>query len=74
MTPSAIPIVKHSLTAFDSRQARELAGRALLATSAVEVHALLDPLAEAMHRAAVSRPGLDGEDFTGAAPKRPPAS
>jgi phosphotransferase system enzyme I (PtsI) len=60
MTPSAIPIVKRSLTAFDSRQARDLARRALAAASAAAVHAELEPLAEAMHLAAVAGPDLAG--------------
>jgi phosphotransferase system enzyme I (PtsI) len=75
MTPSAIPVVKRSLTTFNSRQARELAGRALTAASAAEVHALLEPLAEAMHQAAVAAPPeITGRDSSDATLKGPPAS
>jgi phosphoenolpyruvate-protein phosphotransferase (PTS system enzyme I) len=48
MTPSAIPAVKHGLAALDSRQAAELARRALRAGSADAVHAVLEPLALTM--------------------------
>jgi phosphotransferase system enzyme I (PtsI) len=54
MTPSAIPVVKRSLATFDSGQAKELARRALAAHSAEDVHAILEPMAEAMHHAAVT--------------------
>lgn len=53
MTPAAIPIVKRSLGTFDTRLAAEVARRALRAASADDVAALLAPVAEAMHRAAV---------------------
>jgi hypothetical protein len=53
MTPSAIPIVKRGLAAVDSRQAATVALAALRARSVDEVDALLAPLADAMHRAAV---------------------
>lgn len=48
MTPAAIPVVKRSLRAVDSRQARRVAREAVLARSAEDVHALLAPLAAAM--------------------------
>jgi phosphotransferase system enzyme I (PtsI) len=48
MTPAAIPVVKHSLSALDSRQAADLARRALRAGSVDAVHAILEPLAETM--------------------------
>jgi phosphoenolpyruvate-protein phosphotransferase (PTS system enzyme I) len=48
MTPSAIPAVKHGLAALDSRQAADLARRALRADSVDAVHAVLEPLALTM--------------------------
>jgi phosphoenolpyruvate-protein kinase (PTS system EI component) len=56
MTPSAIPIVKRSLTTYDTQQARDLAHAALAATTVAAVQALLEPFAEAMRRAAVAGP------------------
>jgi phosphotransferase system enzyme I (PtsP) len=53
LTPAAIPLLKHSLGAIDSRQARTVARRALRAHSADEVEQMLLPVAEAMHRAAL---------------------
>ena len=53
MTPAAIPIVKRGLAALDSRQAADAARRALRARSVDEVDAVLAPMADAMHRAAV---------------------
>jgi phosphotransferase system enzyme I (PtsI) len=53
MTPAAIPIVKRGLAALDGRQAAEAARRALRARSVDEVDAVLAPMADAMHRAAV---------------------
>jgi phosphotransferase system enzyme I (PtsI) len=53
MTPAAIPVVKRALSALDSRQAAEIARRAVRARSAEEVNALLEPVAEAMHQAAL---------------------
>ena len=74
MTPSAIPIVKRSLTTYDTRQAHELARRALAATTASAVHALLEPFAEAMRRAAVAGPPeLTGPSSIDAPLKRPSA-
>src|SRR5262249_24448918 len=55
MTPAAIPIVKRGLGALDGRQAAEVARRALRARSIDEVDALLAPMADAMHRAAVDQ-------------------
>jgi len=53
MTPAAIPIVKRGLAALDGRQAADAARRALRARSVDEVDAVLAPMADAMHRAAV---------------------
>jgi phosphotransferase system enzyme I (PtsI) len=53
MTPAAIPVAKRALSALDSKQAAEIARRALRARSADEVNALLEPVAEAMHQAAL---------------------
>lgn len=53
MTPAAIPIVKRGLAAVDGRQAATVALAALRARSVDEVDALLAPLADAMHRAAI---------------------
>jgi phosphoenolpyruvate-protein phosphotransferase (PTS system enzyme I) len=53
MTPAAIPIVKRGLAAVDGRQAASIALATLRARSVDEVDALLAPLADAMHRAAV---------------------
>ena len=53
MTPTAIPIVKRGLAAIDGRQAADAARRALRARSVDEVDAVLAPMADAMHRAAV---------------------
>ena len=52
MATSAIPIVKQSLRAIDSRDAASLARRALRAESGDEVRALLKPLAAAMRQVA----------------------
>ena len=52
MSPAAIPVVKRSLATLDSRLAARIARQALRATSPDAVHALLEPVAEAMHRAA----------------------
>jgi len=54
MTPSAIPVVKRSLAALDSRDAATMARRALRARSAEEVMTLLGPVADVLHRAAVA--------------------
>jgi phosphotransferase system enzyme I (PtsI) len=59
MAPSAIPVVKQVLAALDSRQATETARRARRAESRDAAQALIEPLADAMHRsiaAAVPRP------------------
>ena len=53
MTPAAIPIVKRGLAALDGRQAADAARRALRARSVDDVDAVLAPMADAMHRAAV---------------------
>jgi phosphotransferase system enzyme I (PtsI) len=52
MSPGAIPVVKRSLATLDTRLAARIARQALRATSSDAVHALLEPVAEAMHRAA----------------------
>ena len=57
MTPSAIPIVKRALLAVDSRDAARVARAATRASSPDAVHRLLEPMAEAMHRAAVTGTG-----------------
>jgi phosphotransferase system enzyme I (PtsI) len=54
MTPAAIPMVKRALLAVDSRAAAVIARAATRATSPDGVHALLEPMADAMHRAAVA--------------------
>jgi phosphotransferase system enzyme I (PtsI) len=50
MTPAAIPIVKRGMAALDTREAAVAARRALRAASPDDVHALLEPIADAMHR------------------------
>jgi phosphotransferase system enzyme I (PtsI) len=52
MTPAAIPVLKRSLQAIDSRAAEAIARRAARAPTADDVQRLLEPLAEAMQRAA----------------------
>jgi phosphotransferase system enzyme I (PtsI) len=59
VTPSAIPVLKQSLATLEVAVARDVARRALRARSADEVHDILTPVAEAMHRAAVEA-GTDG--------------
>jgi phosphotransferase system enzyme I (PtsI) len=54
MTPAAIPVVKRGLGTLDSRTAAEAARLAVHARSADEVHRVLEPIADAMHRAAVA--------------------
>lgn len=51
MTPAALPVVKRSLRAVDSRLARTCAKEALRAETAEDVHRLLAPLADVMHAA-----------------------
>ncbi len=53
VTPSAIPVLKQSLATLTLSVARDVARRALRARSADEVQAILTPVADAMHRAAV---------------------
>jgi phosphotransferase system enzyme I (PtsI) len=55
MAPAAIPMVKRSLTAVDSRQAQQVARQAVRAGGVDEVQTLIAPLAEALvsHAAAV---------------------
>jgi phosphotransferase system enzyme I (PtsI) len=55
MAPAAIPMVKRSLTAVDSRQAQQIARQAVRAGGVDEVQTLIAPLAEALvsHAAAV---------------------
>jgi phosphotransferase system enzyme I (PtsI) len=53
MTPAAIPVVKRGLSALDSREAAAVARRAVQARSADEVSVLLEPIADAMHQAAI---------------------
>ena len=55
MTPAAIPVVKRGLSALEGRRALALARQAVRASSADEVNALLEPIAEMMHRALVNR-------------------
>jgi phosphotransferase system enzyme I (PtsI) len=54
MTPGAIPVVKRGLAALDSRDALRVARQALRARSADDVNALLEPIADMMHHAAVA--------------------
>lgn len=51
MTPAALPVVKRSLQAIDSRLAEKCARQAVTADGADDVHRLLEPLANAMHAA-----------------------
>jgi len=53
VTPAAIPILKRSLATLSVGAAREAARKALGARSADDVQAILTPIADAMHRAAV---------------------
>lgn len=53
VTPAAIPVLKRSLATLTVRAAREAARRALGARSADDVHEILTPIADAMHRAVV---------------------
>jgi phosphotransferase system enzyme I (PtsI) len=53
MRPAAIPVVKRGLATLDSRQAADIARRACRVASADAVRVLLEPIADAMHRAAV---------------------
>ncbi len=64
VTPSAIPVLKQSLATLELSVARDVARRALQARSADEVQAILTPVADAMHRAAVGAgsPGGTGKD------------
>ncbi|HET9370441.1 MAG TPA: phosphoenolpyruvate--protein phosphotransferase, partial [Vicinamibacterales bacterium] len=57
MTPAAIPVVKRSLATLDAKLAARVARRALRAASADAVHALLEPVVEAMHKAAIGEIG-----------------
>jgi phosphotransferase system enzyme I (PtsI) len=59
MTPAAIPVVKRGLTTLHTRDAAVAARHALRATTAEDVHAILAPIADAMHRAAVSHGAHD---------------
>ena len=51
MTPAALPVVKRSLRAVDSRLAQICAKQAIRAETAEDVHRLLAPLADVMHAA-----------------------
>lgn len=51
MTPAALPVVKRSLRAVDSRLAATYARQAIRAEAAEDVHRLLAPLADVMHAA-----------------------
>lgn len=51
MTPAALPVVKRSLRAIDSRLASTVARQATRAETAEDVHRLLAPLADTMHAA-----------------------
>jgi phosphotransferase system enzyme I (PtsI) len=53
MTPAAIPIVKRSLMTIDTEGAALVVRQALEARSADEVIAALEPIAAAMHQAAI---------------------
>ena len=56
MTPAAIPIVKRGLAALDSREAARIARRALrAAVGRRRATPLLEPMADAMHRAGRER-------------------
>jgi phosphotransferase system enzyme I (PtsI) len=50
MATSAIPVVKQGIRSVDSRDAIQLARRALRASSADDVRELLAPVAAAMHK------------------------
>jgi len=60
MAPSAIPVVKHSLSGLDTRAAAGLARRAVRAESAQAVHAMLESLGTSLDRAVPVR-GREGE-------------
>jgi hypothetical protein len=51
MSPSAIPLVKRSLASLDSTLAIRTARHAALARTAAEVQAILEPVADAFHKA-----------------------
>lgn len=51
MAPAALPVVKRSLSAVDSRLAATIARQSLRAEAAEDVHRLLAPLADVMHAA-----------------------
>ena len=51
MTPAALPVVKRSLRAVDSRLAQTCARQALRGETVDDVHRLLAPLADVMHAA-----------------------
>jgi len=63
VTPAAIPVLKQSLATLEMSVARDVARRALHAESTDEVQAILTPVADAMHRAAL---GMNGDARTGA--------
>jgi phosphotransferase system enzyme I (PtsI) len=56
MTPAAIPILKRALAALDSQEAAVMARRARQAHTADMARAIVEPLAAAMHRAALTDP------------------
>jgi phosphotransferase system enzyme I (PtsI) len=57
MAPAAIPIVKRSIGVIDSRKAARVARQAVRTRSAADVHALLAPVADAMHELAMAQAG-----------------
>ena len=61
MAPSAIPIVKQVLAGLDSRHAAEAARRARRAGSRDAAQALIEPLAEEMHRSLAADPPRPGD-------------
>jgi phosphotransferase system enzyme I (PtsI) len=63
VTPAAIPVLKQGLATLEMSVARDVARRALHAESTDEVQAILTPVADAMHRAAL---GMNGDARTAA--------
>jgi phosphotransferase system enzyme I (PtsI) len=55
VTPAAVPVVKRSLAALDSKMAARIARQAMRAATADDVYAILVPLTEASHRAATGQ-------------------
>jgi phosphotransferase system enzyme I (PtsI) len=59
MSAAAIPIVKRSIGVIDSRTVARVARQAVRMRSAADVHALLAPVADAMHELAMTQAGRE---------------